>query len=117
MEKPIPIQKLAAQLGLTSRTLRHWEAERLFQSQRDEASGWRVYDTEAVLCIHFTALLRRLGLSIGGSWKTLQRLLAKHERYTADRTRLCFEEHIRNDNPEGSGNEYNLRLLEPIQLK
>lgn len=59
-----PIHKLSAQLGLTSRTLRHWEAEGLFRSMRDTDSGWRVYDETAILCIHITALLRKLDVPI-----------------------------------------------------
>jgi DNA-binding transcriptional MerR regulator len=59
MNKSIAIHKLAAQLGLTSRTLRHWESEGLFTSGRDQDSGWRVYDEDAVLRIRLTALLRK----------------------------------------------------------
>lgn len=305
MNKPIVINKLAEQLGLTSRTLRHWESENLYTSTRDADSGWRVYDEDAILCIQITAFLRRLDVSIkeiktvienmnfgklnevisnkisilddqrtdilfrkkqleqafsilskknnqtisvenfyqilsaievardltyemedfsmfnsntnnqqvkfitippmrmvynivvslspedeammpvidwiksanlmgtarlfggnmkpmpsgegkpygygfcasipegvsipkhlqemtlpGGlyamlestddvaaSWKTLMNYLSKHDKYKSDRSRLCLEEHIRNDNPEGCGNEYSLRLMEPIKIK
>ncbi|MBU5334447.1 effector binding domain-containing protein [Anaerocolumna aminovalerica] len=51
------------------------------------------------------------------SWKTLMKHLSSHEKYKSDRSRLCLEEHIRNDNPEGCGNEYSLRLMEPVKLK
>lgn len=54
---------------------------------------------------------------IGGSWKTLMKLLSTNDIYEPDRSRLCFEEHIRNDNPDGSGNEYFLNLLEPVKTK
>lgn len=54
---------------------------------------------------------------ITGSWKNLVKLLSKNNKYEPDRSRLCFEEHIRNDNPDGSGNEYFLNLLEPVKLK
>jgi DNA-binding transcriptional MerR regulator/DNA gyrase inhibitor GyrI len=64
LEKSITIHKLAAQLGLTSRTLRHWEAEGLFLSGRDRESGWRVYDENAVMRIRMTALLRKLDIPI-----------------------------------------------------
>lgn len=64
MNLPIAINKLSSQLGLTSRTLRHWESEGLFQSMRDLESGWRVYDEEAVLCIKITALLRKLHIPL-----------------------------------------------------
>ena len=39
MNKPISINKVAEQMGLTSRTLRHWESEKLFSSIRDVESG------------------------------------------------------------------------------
>lgn len=64
MDKSIAIHKLAAQLGLTSRTLRHWESEGLFISGRDRDSGWRTYDETAVLRIKLTALLRKLDVPI-----------------------------------------------------
>lgn len=60
----IAIHKLSAQIGLTSRTLRHWESEGLFKSGRDRDSGWRVYDEEAVLKIRITALLRKIDIPI-----------------------------------------------------
>jgi DNA-binding transcriptional MerR regulator len=50
-------------MGLTSRTLRHWESEGLFKSERDD-SGWRVYDEDAVLRIGITALLRKIDIPI-----------------------------------------------------
>ena len=54
---------------------------------------------------------------IGGSWKKLMQYLSNHEDYTFDRTRMCFEEHIRNDAPEGSGHAYFISLLEPVKKK
>ncbi|AIQ40935.1 MerR family transcriptional regulator [Paenibacillus sp. FSL R7-0312] len=291
MNRSVAIQEMSEQLGLTSRTLRHWEAEGLFQSDRDVSSGWRVYDEHALACIRITAMLRKMdipikeiktvliaksiaGLSkviekkvnslkkqreqvglvekqltrvleylerqnegnlvlddilmeteavfmsslteqhvfkiidlapmrvafhivvdvspedkvmgplmdwlrsanllgtarffggnmkpmpgsagkpygygmcatipegvvvpepfkemtlpgglfamlessddIGGSWKTLMNQLSQSKKYRSDRGRLCLEEHIRNDHPEGSGNLYYLNLLEPVLLK
>ncbi|MEK3794271.1 MerR family transcriptional regulator [Paenibacillus sp. FSL R7-0204] len=60
----VTIQQLSEQLGLTSRTLRHWEAEGLFQSMREVSSGWRTYDEHALKCIRITALLRRMDIPI-----------------------------------------------------
>jgi DNA gyrase inhibitor GyrI len=51
------------------------------------------------------------------SWKILMKQLSSHDKYKSDRSRLCLEEHIRNDNPEGCGNEYSLRLMEPVKRK
>lgn len=64
MSLPIAINKLSTQLGLTSRTLRHWESEGLFRSIRDNESGWRVYDEDAVLCINITSIFRKLGIPL-----------------------------------------------------
>lgn len=64
MKALIPIDKLSAQMGLTSRTLRHWESEGLFCSTRDSDSGWRAYDETAVFSIRITALLRQLDVPI-----------------------------------------------------
>jgi len=67
----IPIHKLSAQVGLTSRTLRHWEAEGLFSSTRDSDSGWRVYDETTVFSIYITALLRKLDVPLKEIGKVL----------------------------------------------
>lgn len=64
MNLPVAINKLSAQMGLTSRTLRHWESEGLFKSLRDSDSGWRVYDEDAILCINITTLFRKLGIPL-----------------------------------------------------
>ncbi|WP_339224339.1 MerR family transcriptional regulator [Paenibacillus sp. FSL H8-0332] len=69
----VTIQQLSEQLGLTSRTLRHWEAEGLFQSYREVSSGWRTYDEQALRCIRITALLRRMDIPI----KEIQAVLDK----------------------------------------
>lgn len=59
----IGIDKLSQEIGVTSRTLRHWESQGLFSSQRDSSSGWRMYDEQTVLAIRITAWLR--GFDIG----------------------------------------------------
>ncbi|WP_341347378.1 MerR family transcriptional regulator [Paenibacillus sp. FSL H3-0469] len=64
MSRTITIQECSEQLGLTSRTLRHWEAEGLFQSKREVSSRWRTYDEHALKCIRITALLRRMDIPI-----------------------------------------------------
>ncbi|MEO3945814.1 MerR family transcriptional regulator [Gorillibacterium sp. CAU 1737] len=64
MNRSIAINKLSEQLGLTSRTLRHWEAEGLFTSERDASSGWRMYDGHALSCIRVTALLRKMDIPL-----------------------------------------------------
>ncbi|WNS45971.1 MerR family transcriptional regulator [Paenibacillus sp. MMS20-IR301] len=64
MNRSVAIHHLSEQLGLTSRTLRHWEAEGLFDSSRDPSSGWRVYDEHALLNIRITAVLRKMDIPI-----------------------------------------------------
>lgn len=59
-----PIHILSKELGLTSRTLRFWEAEELFDSKRDEQSGWRVYDADTELTINLIKLLRQLDIPL-----------------------------------------------------
>jgi DNA-binding transcriptional MerR regulator/DNA gyrase inhibitor GyrI len=60
----IAINKLAETEGLTSRTLRHWEAEGLIRSERHPESGWRVYGEDDVFCIRLTALLRKFDIPL-----------------------------------------------------
>jgi len=59
------INKVSADLAVSSRTLRYWEGAGLFTSGRDPQSGWRVYDERALERIRVTLLLRRLDFSIG----------------------------------------------------
>lgn len=59
-----PIHEVSAQLGLTSRTLRHWEEKGLFHSYRDPQSGWRTYNDEAIQRIRLALLLRELDIPI-----------------------------------------------------
>ncbi len=55
---------------------------------------------------------------IYGSWQKLMKHLKKHPEYVSDhKSRLCFEEHIRSDHAEGSGNPYVLNLLEPVRTR
>lgn len=59
-----PIHKVASNMGLTSRTLRHWEDEGLFASLRDPQSGWRMYDGDCLDRIRFTLLMRELDIPV-----------------------------------------------------
>jgi DNA-binding transcriptional MerR regulator len=70
----VTIDKLSTQIGLTSRTLRHWEAQGLFESHREASSGWRIYDEHAILAIRITALLRKLDISIKDIGTVLQNM-------------------------------------------
>ena len=104
MNELIPIHKLSAQTGLTSRTLRHWESEGLFHSKRDMYSDWRVYDENAVLCIRITACLRQLDIPI----KEIKAVLDKK---TYDSLHRAIEKQIsvlRAANNENAGKEKRL---------
>lgn len=52
---------------------------------------------------------------IPGSWSLLMKALKEDGVYKSDRSRLCLEEHIRNEKPEGSGNPFHLVLMEPVK--
>ncbi len=96
MDQHIAIQKLSEQMGLTSRTLRHWEAEGLIKSSRDPYSGWRSYDSHNVLRIKVTALLRSYDISLrdikkildSGCCETLCAVVRRYLRMLADQKRL-----------------------------
>jgi len=72
MNKLIAINVISTQMNISSRALRHWEDMGLFKSTRDLQSGWRMYDEDAVVCIHMTDLLRRIDLSIEDIKKILE---------------------------------------------
>lgn len=64
MNNFISISEMSKSLSITSRTLRYWESQGLFSSHRDAQSGWRLYDREALICIHITKMLRELEIPI-----------------------------------------------------
>jgi len=47
---------------------------------------------------------------IGASWKELMKQLSGDEKYKSDRSRLCYEEHTRNDT-----DGFLITLLEPVK--
>ncbi len=97
MDHFVPIHKLSEQLGLTSRTLRHWEAEGLIVSHRDMDSGWRCYDDQNVFFIRVTALLREFDISLkdikiilnSGKRETLESIVRRYLN-ELDETRITF---------------------------
>ena len=68
----IAINKVSAEMGISSRTLRYWEEAGLFKSIRDTQSGWRMYDDYALQCIRVTNFLRRLDISIRDIKKVIE---------------------------------------------
>lgn len=58
------IQQIAAQTGVTSRTLRHYDALGLLTPSSFGINGYRYYDTEALAKLQQILLLRQLGLGL-----------------------------------------------------
>lgn len=79
MSQYVPIHDITTQLGITSRTLRHWEQKGLFRSSRDPQSNWRVYDYEAIQHIRLVVLLRELDIPI----KDVKKILDSKELHIA----------------------------------
>lgn len=73
MDELIAINKVSLITGISSRTLRYWEAAGLFKSVRDAGSGWRMYDNDALQCIRITDLLRRLDFSVNDIREVMER--------------------------------------------
>jgi DNA-binding transcriptional MerR regulator/DNA gyrase inhibitor GyrI len=91
-----PINKVALELGLTSRTLRHWEDEGLFESLRDPQSGWRTYDGTALGRVRFTLLMRQLDIPV----RHIKSILESGNPHTAV---AVLTERIDRLNGEGEG--------------
>jgi DNA-binding transcriptional MerR regulator/DNA gyrase inhibitor GyrI len=79
MSQYVSIHDITLQLGLTSRTLRHWEQKGLFKSSRDPQSDWRVYDDEAIKHIRLILLLRELDIPI----KDVKKVIDSKELFIA----------------------------------
>ena len=58
------IGQLAARTGLTSRTIRFWSDAGLVPPADRSASGYRLYDAEAVARLDLVRTLRELGLGL-----------------------------------------------------
>ncbi|MDZ7799208.1 MAG: MerR family transcriptional regulator [Trueperaceae bacterium] len=85
------ISALARATGFTAPTIRYYERIDLLPAPRRSASGYRLYDDDAIEALHFVRRAKRLGLSLDdtaellGCWsegacsmtrEELQRLLA-----------------------------------------
>lgn len=58
------IQEVARSVGVTSRTLRHYDAIGLFRPTRIAVTGTRYYDRDALIRLQRILLLRELGLGL-----------------------------------------------------
>ena len=64
MKPELKIGEMAALLGTTTKTLRHYESLNLLSPHTRTAAGYRLYDASALAHASLAIGLRRLGLSI-----------------------------------------------------
>jgi DNA-binding transcriptional MerR regulator len=67
------IAELARISGVTSRTLRHYDAVGLLPPAWVAGNGWRHYEREQLLRLQQILLLRNLGLGLRGVAEILER--------------------------------------------
>lgn len=87
----VPIGELAQRVGISTRTLRHYDAIGLLPPSRTDHAGQRFYDDEAVAVLLRIVALRDLGLGLGTIEEMLDRptssadALAEHADLLRDR--------------------------------
>ena len=64
MNNGMKIGELANATGLTTKTIRYYELNRLLDEPRRTDSGYRLYDSEAVERLEFIKKAKNLGLSL-----------------------------------------------------
>ncbi len=64
MNNGMKIGELANATGLTTKTIRYYELNRLLDKPRRTDSGYRLYDSEAVERLEFIKKAKNLGLSL-----------------------------------------------------
>jgi DNA-binding transcriptional MerR regulator len=62
--KPLTVSRVARRVGITVRTLHHYEAIGLLVPSRRSASGYRLYGTAELLRLQHIVSLKALGLSL-----------------------------------------------------
>ncbi|WP_405219384.1 MerR family transcriptional regulator [Agrococcus sp. Ld7] len=67
------IQRIAKLAGVSSRTLRHYDAVGILRPARTDASGMRWYDEASLVRLQRILLLRGLGVGIGTIAESLER--------------------------------------------
>lgn len=88
----LSISQLAAQTGLTSRTLRHYDAIGLLPASRVGANGYRYYEPPALFRLQRIILLRDLGLGLDQIASILNRPVPPIEALRAHATSLKQEQ-------------------------
>lgn len=71
-ERPLQIGDVARKAGVNVQTLRYYERRKLLAPVRRKASGYRIYDEDAVRTIHFIKRAQDLGFTL----KEIRELLA-----------------------------------------
>ena len=64
MDNGMKIGELASATGLTTKTIRYYELNRLLEEPRRTDSGYRLYDSEDVERLEFIKKAKSLGLSL-----------------------------------------------------
>ena len=64
MDNGMKISELASATGLTTKTIRYYELNRLLEEPRRTDSGYRLYDSEDVERLEFIKKAKSLGLSL-----------------------------------------------------
>lgn len=99
MSQYVSIHDITLQLGLTSRTLRHWEQKGLFTSSRDPQSDWRIYDDKAIKHIRLILLLRQLDIPI----KDVKKIIDSKELSVAEKVFEMQIHKLEQENMESLG--------------
>ena len=76
MNNGMKIGELASATGLTTKTIRYYELNRLLEEPRRTDSGYRLYDSEDVERLEFVKKAKRLGLSL----REIREILILHEQ-------------------------------------
>ncbi|MCC9193719.1 MerR family transcriptional regulator [Arthrobacter sp. zg-Y916] len=71
--RDFPVQEVARLAGITSRTLRHYDAVGLLPPSRIGGNGYRYYDQHALIRLQRILLLRELGLGLAEIAGVLER--------------------------------------------
>ena len=59
------IKDVSARYNVATSTLRFYEKMNLLKSTRDESSGYRLYDEDALIRLRQILILRKMNISIG----------------------------------------------------
>jgi DNA-binding transcriptional MerR regulator len=72
MQKTLGISELARRVGVTSKTLRHWERLGLLPKAMRTHTGYRVFDPKVVHYINFIQKSKTVGLTLSEAKRVLE---------------------------------------------